>query len=174
MYYLTPDQRRLFQVLGWADWMQVFVTLGLTKISICLFLLRIVESRVIVRGMYALIGFTALFSSVCFFIFVGVCRPLRAYWDVDVEGHCLSKRQVEATVIAQGGESSFPLSSYNSKLKITVSSSLNHHRSHLRRPPIHLPSKPASQPPHQIRTLHPNGSGRNVRHPLPQPPSHHF
>ena len=104
MYYLTEAQRRLFIILSWADWMQVFITLGLTKISICLFLLRIIESRRLVKGMYVLIGFTALFSAVSFFVFIGVCRPLRAYWDVGVDGHCLSNTQIEATIIAQGSK----------------------------------------------------------------------
>lgn len=81
MFYLTAGQRRREKITGWADWMQAFITLGMTKISICLFLLRIVEDRRIVRGIYAIIGFTILFTSVCVFFFPGVCRPLRAYWD---------------------------------------------------------------------------------------------
>lgn len=101
-YYLTPSQRRNFQAVGWADWVQIFITLCLTKVSICLFLLRIVDSRQVVRGMYVLIGFMVLFSSVFVFLFLGICRPLKAYWDVGVSGRCLSNPQVESIVIAQG------------------------------------------------------------------------
>ncbi|CAD6579520.1 MAG: hypothetical protein ASARMPREDX12_009274 [Alectoria sarmentosa] len=101
-YYLTPEQRRLFLVVGWADWIQTFITLALMKISICLFLLRIVDTKHVVRGMYALITCITLFTAVSIFLFLGVCRPLRAYWDVGINGVCLSNHQVESVVLAQG------------------------------------------------------------------------
>lgn len=75
------------------------------KISICLFLLRIVDTKQVVRGMYALISCITLFTAVCVFLFLGVCRPLRAYWDVGVDGVCLSNHQVESVVVAQGSKS---------------------------------------------------------------------
>lgn len=104
-YYLTSTQRRLFQVVGWADWIQTFVTLALMKISICLFLLRIVGTKHVVRGMYVLITGITLFTAMSIFLFLGVCRPLRAYWDVGVDGLCLSNHQVESVALAQGSKS---------------------------------------------------------------------
>ena len=101
-YYLTSAQRRLFEVLGWADWIQTFITLALMKISICLFLLRIGYTKQVARAMYALIIYITLFTAVSVFLFLGVCRPLKAYWDVGVDGVCLSKHQVESVVLAQG------------------------------------------------------------------------
>ncbi|KAL2048398.1 hypothetical protein N7G274_000309 [Stereocaulon virgatum] len=101
-YYLTASQRQNFQVLGWADWMQTFITLMFTKISICLFLLRIVDTRNIKFAMYSLIGCLIIFTSVSVSLFLGVCRPLKAYWDVGVDGVCLSNHQVESIVLAQG------------------------------------------------------------------------
>lgn len=50
-----------------------------------------------------LIGFMVLFSSIFVFLFIGICRPLKAYWDIGVNGRCLSNPQVESIVIAQGG-----------------------------------------------------------------------
>lgn len=104
-YYLTSAQRRLFQAVGWADWIQTFITLALMKISICLFLLRIVDTKHVVRGMYALMTCITLFTAVSIFLFVGVCRPLKAYWDVGVNGVCLSNHQVESVILAQGSKS---------------------------------------------------------------------
>ncbi|KAL6717791.1 hypothetical protein ACLMJK_003876 [Lecanora helva] len=101
-YYLTPSQRSNLQALGWADWIQTFITLALMKISICLFLLRIVETHVVVRSMYAIIAFVTLFTAISVFLFLGVCRPLRSYWTVGVNGVCLSDRQLESVAIAQG------------------------------------------------------------------------
>jgi len=82
---------------------QVFITLALTKISICLFLLRIVSTGRVKAAMFTIIGVTTLFTSVCVFLFLGVCRPLKAYWDVRVDGKCLNNPQVEGVIIAQGG-----------------------------------------------------------------------
>ena len=76
-----------------------------TKISICLFLLRIVDSRKVRIALYSLIGGLVLFTSVSVCLFLGVCRPSRAYWDVGVNGICLSNHQVESVVLAQGSKS---------------------------------------------------------------------
>jgi len=59
--------------------------------------------------MYSLIGFTVLFTAVSVFLFIGVCRPLKAYWDVGVDGTCLSNHQIVSVVIAQGGEDKHPV-----------------------------------------------------------------
>ena len=55
------------------------------------------------KRIYAVIGFMVLFSLIFVFLFLGVCRPLKAYWDVDVDGKCFSNPQVQSIVIAQGG-----------------------------------------------------------------------
>lgn len=78
----------------------------LTKISICLFLLRILETKRVKFFMYGMIAFLVLFTAVCVAMFLGVCRPLRAYWDVDVDGVCLSENQIKKLIIAQGGRES--------------------------------------------------------------------
>ena len=102
-YYLQPHQIRLFIAMGWADWVQTFITLMFTKISICLFLLRIVDGRKIRLAMYSLIGCLILFTTVFVGLFLGICRPLRAHWDTGVEGVCLSEKVIENIIIAQGG-----------------------------------------------------------------------
>ena len=107
-YYLIPYQRRKFKIIGWADWMQTFITLMFTKISICLFLLRIVDSRRIRIPIYVLIGCLITFTTVCVCLFLGVCRPLNAYWDVGVDGVCLSDHQLESVVLAQGSRINCP------------------------------------------------------------------
>ena len=107
-YYLTHSQRRNFKIIGWVDWMQTFITLMLTKTSICLFLLRIVDSRKIKIAIYALIGCLITFTTICVCLFLGVCRPLKAYWDVGVDGVCLSDHQLESVVLAQGSKIKSP------------------------------------------------------------------
>ncbi|KAL8686235.1 MAG: hypothetical protein Q9224_005512 [Gallowayella concinna] len=102
MYYLQPGQRRGFFIIGWLDWMQTFITIMFTKISICLFLLRIKNTKSNKVFMYALIAACVLVTALSCFLFLGICRPLRAHWDVGVEGKCLSKRQIMAVVASQG------------------------------------------------------------------------
>ena len=105
-FFLTFNQKRNFHALSWADWVQTIVTLALTKVSICLFLLRIVDGRPFKLALYGLIAFLSLFSAVSLFLFIGVCRPLKAYWNVNVEGaKCLSDEQVMHIVLAQGSKS---------------------------------------------------------------------
>ena len=114
-FYLTANQKRNFHILAWADWIQTFITLALMKISICLFLLRIVNSRNVVRGMYAIMAYVTLFSLVSILLFLGVCRPLKSYWDVGVDGACLSNHQVESIVLAQGSRLPLCIASINFK-----------------------------------------------------------
>lgn len=102
-YYLQPSQRRLFAALGWSDWIQTFITLMFTKISIALFLLRIVDSRKVRMAMYALIGCLVFFTTIFVCLFLGLCRPLKAYWNTGMEAVCLSDNVFENIVIAQGG-----------------------------------------------------------------------
>ncbi|KAI4119256.1 MAG: hypothetical protein LQ345_000805 [Seirophora villosa] len=101
-YYLQRSQRRLFAALGWSDWIQTYITLMFTKISICLFLLRIEDGRKMRIAMYTLIGCLVLFTTVFVCLFLGVCRPLKAYWNTGMEAVCLSDQVFENIVIAQG------------------------------------------------------------------------
>ncbi|KAL8815452.1 MAG: hypothetical protein Q9223_005401 [Gallowayella weberi] len=102
MYYLQSDQRRRFFIIGWLDWMQTFIAIMFTKISICLFLLRINNDKSNKIFMYSLIAACVLVTALSCFLFLGICRPLRAHWDVGVEGKCLSKHQIMAVVAGQG------------------------------------------------------------------------
>ena len=104
MYYLTESQQRIFRIVGWADWIQTFITLLLTKVAICLFLMRIVDSRKVRTFVWGLIGFMVLFTLISIAFFLAVCRPLKAYWDVGVDGICLSDNQLKGVVIFQGGK----------------------------------------------------------------------
>ena len=76
-----------------------------TKISICLFLLRIVDSKKVRTAMHVVIGALVVFTAIFVFLFLGVCRPLKAYWNIGVDAVCLSDNVFENVVIAQGGTS---------------------------------------------------------------------
>ena len=75
------------------------------KISICLFLLRIVDTKRVRIAMNVLIGCLVLFTATFAFFFLGICRPLKAHWNIEVDDVCLSDNVIENIVIAQGGMS---------------------------------------------------------------------
>lgn len=103
-YYLTNQERIYFVAIGWGDWIQTFITLALMKISICLFLLRIVDATSFKYALYALLAFLTAFTLAFVGLFLGMCSPLRAWWEVDVEGaRCFSVYQFRNMVIVQGG-----------------------------------------------------------------------
>ena len=55
--------------------------------------------------MHVIVGCLVLFTTIITCLFLGICRPLKAYWDIGVEAVCLSDNVIENTVIAQGGNS---------------------------------------------------------------------
>lgn len=104
MYYLTANQRRRFAIIGWLDWMQTFITIMFCKISICMFLLRIKNTRWNIRFMYALIAANVVVTTVAVGLFIGICSPPAAYWTIGLNGRCFSNERVMAIVIFQGSE----------------------------------------------------------------------
>lgn len=109
MYYIQPAHKRNFTVVGWLDWMQTFITIMLCKISICLFLLRIKNTRRNWWYMHGLIAANVVVTIVAVGLFIGICSPPDAYWIVGKDGKCLSNERVMAIIIAQGSTSHPPI-----------------------------------------------------------------
>ena len=90
--------------LGWLDWIQTWITLALVKISICYFLLRIVEHKRARQFMYGMIGVLIITTTVFCLLFFGICRPLQAEWAVGIDGKCFGAYREMQIIIAQGGQ----------------------------------------------------------------------
>ena len=163
-YYLQKSQLRLFTALGWGDWIQTFVTLMFTKISICLFLLRIVDARKLRMGIYSLIGCLVFFTTVFTCLFLGICRPLKAHWNVGMQGVCLTDKMIENIVMAQGSMSAPSQVVAPAKLRLTCSP-LYHYRSNLRCISHLLFARPAGQAKNKDSPVRPDGFGCNVSNP---------
>lgn len=106
--YLTPDHYEGFLKYNFLDWIQVFITLALSKISICLFLLRISKFERWRWFLFGLIGFLVVTHVPLTLLFMFQCIPLQKNWETvegAVPGHCMSKKAVEKIIIVQGGES---------------------------------------------------------------------
>ena len=108
-YHLSNAEFSMFQKYSYLDWLQVFISLALSKISICLFLLRLSSFNRLEILLYALIAFLVLSTIPLTLLMALQCSPVDKYWSSEVAGHCFSKNAVEKIVIVQGGESSFSI-----------------------------------------------------------------
>ncbi|KAL8693980.1 MAG: hypothetical protein Q9218_001278 [Villophora microphyllina] len=103
-YYLHPGAYKKFLKYDYLDWAQVFATLLLSKISICLFLLRLSNFRRLRLGLYALIAFLITSHVPLFFLIIFQCSPIRKVWNNALEGPgtCFTRATVETIIIIQG------------------------------------------------------------------------
>ncbi|KAL9030918.1 MAG: hypothetical protein Q9180_006859, partial [Flavoplaca navasiana] len=105
-YYLEPASYKKFLKYDYLDWVQVFLTLMISKISICLFLLRLSSFRKIRVGLHAMNIFLITSHIPLTFLIVFQCRPISKYWrnPHDGPGKCFSKDTVAHIIIVQGGQ----------------------------------------------------------------------
>ena len=105
-FYLPPGGYKKYLKYDYLDWAQVFMTLALSKISICLFLLRLSNYRNLRLWLYGLIAFLITSHVPLLFLMIFQCSPVRKYWVSPLEGPgvCFSKATVETIIIVQGGE----------------------------------------------------------------------
>lgn len=105
-YYLAPGGYKKFLKYDYLDWVQVFLTLMLSKISICLFLLRLSSFRKIRLGLHAMIIFLVTSHVPLTFLIIFQCSPISKYWRnaLSGPGYCFTKATVETIIIIQGGE----------------------------------------------------------------------
>ena len=99
--FLTPHQLQEFQKYTFGEWIQTFATLMWTKVSICLFLLRIPVQKHFIRPLQAALVFLVLSNVVLTILWILQCRPVAAAWNDSIDGTCFSKRQKESIIFAQ-------------------------------------------------------------------------
>lgn len=110
-YYLAPGSYKKFLKYDYLDWVQVFLTLLLSKISICLFLLRLSSFRKIRLGLHGMNIFLITSHIPLTFLIMFQCNPISKYWRNPQEGpgKCFDKDTVATIIIVQGGKLSPPV-----------------------------------------------------------------
>ena len=108
-YYLSNYDFKEFLKYDYLDWMQTFITLAISKISICLFLLRLSKFNKLKTVLWVLIGLLVITHLPLTILFLAQCDPVSREWNMSLSGRCFSKHMVENILIAQGGASSCPL-----------------------------------------------------------------
>lgn len=99
--YLTPHELQEFQKYTWGEWIQTFATLMWTKVSICLFLLRIPVTKWLIRPLQAALVVLVVSNVILTILWIVQCRPVAAAWDESLNGTCFSKDQLRSIVFAQ-------------------------------------------------------------------------
>ena len=110
-YYLSKYDYKEFLKYDYLDWMQTFVTLAVSKISICLFLLRLSKFNKLKTVLWGLIGLLVITHLPLTILLLAQCDPISREWNMSLSGRCFSKHMVENILIAQGGASSCHLPS---------------------------------------------------------------
>ena len=81
----------------------VFIIGCLIKVSFCLFLMRIPNSRRVIYFLWALIATLVLVNASCTIVFVLQCRPFNALWNPMINGHCWNPNINVVLGYLQGG-----------------------------------------------------------------------
>lgn len=98
---LTAHQLLEFQKYVYGEWIQTFASLMWTKVSICLFLLRIAISKRLTRPLQCGVVTLILFNVILTLCWILQCRPVRAAWDTTIKGQCFSRGQKQRIIFAQ-------------------------------------------------------------------------
>ena len=93
--------------------LKTFATLMFTKVSICLFLLRITVTKSFIRPLQAAIIVLVLSNIILSLAWIFQCTPhLDKAWNDEMPGKCFSKGQLERIIISQARKGTRRISSY--------------------------------------------------------------
>lgn len=119
---LNAHQLQEFQKYVYGEWIQTFASLMWTKVSICLFLLRIPITKRLIRPLQLGVVVLILSNVVLTLCWILQCRPLDAAWNTTIKGQCLSRGQKQRIILAQASRIC-PLLTSSSDALIFVKSS---------------------------------------------------
>lgn len=103
-YYLSQYQLREYLKYTYGEWLQTFATLMFTKISICLFLMRIPTTKALIRPLQAAVVGLIVSNVVLTVLWIVQCRPLEGAWDKNIASKCFSRGQLLRIIMAQAGK----------------------------------------------------------------------
>lgn len=104
-FFLDQSQLLKFGRYTYGQWIQNFGSLMLTKVSICLFLLRIPVSKSLFRPLQGAIVFLVVSNVVITILWIFQCRPISAAWDKTIEPKmCFTRGQLERIIISQASQ----------------------------------------------------------------------
>ena len=102
-FYLTQHQIREYRKYAYGEWIQTFATLMFTKISICLFLIRIPTAKSLIRPLQAAVVILVVTNIIFTVLWIVQCRPLEGAWVKEVKATCFGRGQLLRVIMAQAG-----------------------------------------------------------------------
>lgn len=102
MYYLSDSQSRQALKWGYITEFFLFLIICITKISICLFVLRIKNSGWLKWSLYSLMTGLVITTTSCMIILFAQCQPIHAFWDGN-SGKCWNPSIYNNAIWAQVG-----------------------------------------------------------------------
>jgi hypothetical protein len=78
--YLSQADYEYVNMLGWVAQLLLFASVPLLKISICLFILRIRDSRTLYIVLRMVMAGLIITNLACIIILLAECSPVEAYW----------------------------------------------------------------------------------------------
>lgn len=147
-WYLTDHQLREFLKYTYGEWIQTFASLMWTKISICLFLMRIPVSKTYIRPLQAGVVILVVSNVILTLLWILQCSPVSAAWDLERKKHsrCFSRGQLLRIIMAQASKRRrLALGSVEADIKHSHFSRL---RLHVRLIPCSDSKKAPDKPPH--------------------------
>ncbi|CAD6591366.1 MAG: hypothetical protein ASARMPRED_005361 [Alectoria sarmentosa] len=97
--FLTPHNLQEFRKYTYGEWIQTFATLMWTKVSICLFLMRLHNSKTLLLPLQCAVAFLLFSNTILTVIWIMQCQPIHAAWDNS--GTCMSREAKEGIILAQ-------------------------------------------------------------------------
>ena len=105
-YYLELNQ--IIEALKWSQLSRLFFVLVtfFTKVSICLFVIRIPQDRNVSTFLWITIGLLAITNVAWFIEFLAQCRPIAGLWDPTIAANCWNPYIEVDFDYTQGGKQS--------------------------------------------------------------------
>ena len=97
--FLTSHHLQEFNKYTYGEWIQTFATLMWTKVSICLFLMRLPNSKALLLPLQYAVAFLLFSNTILTVIWIMQCQPIHAAWDN--RGICMSREAKESVILAQ-------------------------------------------------------------------------
>lgn len=105
---LSDWQLQEFKKYVYGEWIQTFASLMWTKVSICLFLLRIPIRKIVVRPLQASVAILIVSNIILTLLWILQCHPVNAVWNSTVKGNCFSRGQLQRVILAQASKAFSP------------------------------------------------------------------
>ena len=98
---LTQWQYIEFMKYSYGEWIQTFQTLMFTKISICLFLLRIPVEKYLLRPIQVAVAALIVSNIILTLLWIFQCNPIATAWNKTTPGHCFTDAQLLEIIMSQ-------------------------------------------------------------------------